>query len=179
VDCGSTAAAIIRSLRTRGVDVIVLDHHQVSDPVPEAVALVNPQVGVQALACSGAGQPEARSPIFAELCSVGLAFKLAHALVKRGREVNLPGAAEMDLRPFLDLVALGTIADLVPLTGENRILVAAGLQRLNTTKRAGLLALKKVAQSPMMLVFNSRRALTPPAGWKQPRHLCGCCWPPT
>jgi single-stranded-DNA-specific exonuclease len=76
---------------------------------------------------------------------VGLAFKLAHALVKHGRELGLPAALEFDLRPCLDLVALGTLADLVPLTGENRILVSAGLERLNTTKRPGLLALKQVA----------------------------------
>ena len=88
---------------------------------------------------------------FAELCSAGLAFKLAHALVKRGRETGLPGAAGFDLRPLLDLVALGTIADIVPLIGENRILVSAGLERLNQTKRPGLVALKKVAQSPEKL----------------------------
>ena len=76
------------------------------------------------------------------------AFKLAHAVLKHGRKINLPGAAEFDLKPLLDLVALGTIADLVPLIGENRILVSAGLQQLNKTKRAGILALKKVAQTP-------------------------------
>jgi single-stranded-DNA-specific exonuclease len=149
VDCGSTAVETISWLRERGVDVIVLDHHQVSTPAPEAVALVNPQVGVQASACSE--QPKGRTPTFTELCSVGLAFKLAHALVKRGREINLPGAAGFDLRPLLDLVALGTIADLVPLTGENRILVSAGLQRLNATQRPGLVVLKQVAQCPPML----------------------------
>ena len=139
VDCGSTAVASISWLRKRGVDVIVLDHHQISSPAPEAVALVNPQL-IQ--------NSKFKIQNFCELCSVGLAFKLAHALVKRGREINLPGAAEFDLRPLLDLVALGTIADLVPLTGENRILVSAGLQRLNVTKRPGLIALKKAAQSP-------------------------------
>src|SRR5205814_7319558 len=61
-------------------------------------------------------------------------------------ETALPGAAEFDLRPLLDLVALGTIADIVPLIGENRILVSAGLERLNTTQRPGLVALKEVAQ---------------------------------
>ena len=136
VDCGSTAMETINSLRARGVDVIVLDHHQVSSPAPDAVALVNPQL---------AGEKEAS---FRELCSAGLAFKLAHALIKHGREINLPGAAEFDLKPLLDLVALGTIADLVPLVGENRILVSAGLRQLNQTKRAGILALKKVAQMP-------------------------------
>jgi single-stranded-DNA-specific exonuclease len=139
VDCGSTAVGTINSLRARGVDVIVLDHHQVSAPVPNAVALVNPQLS---------GEKEIS---FRELCSAGLAFKFVHALVKRGREINLPGAAEFDLRPLLDLVALGTIADLVPLIGENRILVAAGLERLNVTERPGLVALKKVAQLPEKL----------------------------
>lgn len=145
VDCGSTAVDSIAWLRQRGVEVIVLDHHQVSDPVPDAVALVNPQ-----LAKRDASDP-ASAPDFTELCSVGLAFKLAHALVKRGREAGLLGMADFDLRPLLDLVALGTIADIVPLTGENRILVSAGLERLNMTTRPGLLALKEVAQSPEKL----------------------------
>ncbi len=143
VDCGSTAVETIAWLRERGVDVIVLDHHQISSPPPAAVALVNPQATTPDL-------PPLTSD-FRELCSVGLAFKLAHALVKRGREMNLPGAADYDLRPLLDLVALGTIADLVPLTGENRILVTAGLERLNATERPGLIALKQVAQSPASL----------------------------
>jgi single-stranded-DNA-specific exonuclease len=146
VDCGSTAVETIAWLRERGVDVIVLDHHQISEPPPAAVALVNPRV---ALRNQAPENPAAAS--FEELCSVGLAFKLAHALVKRGREINLPGAADFDLRPLLDLVALGTIADLVPLTGENRILVSAGLERLNATTRPGLVALKQVAQSPETL----------------------------
>jgi single-stranded-DNA-specific exonuclease len=130
VDCGSTAVESIAWLRERGVDVLVLDHHQVSSPAPSATALVNPQL----------------NSTFTELCSAGLAFKLAHALVKRGRENNLPGFVDFDLRPLLDLVALGTIADIVPLVGENRLLVSAGLERLNTTQRPGLIALKKVAQ---------------------------------
>src|SRR5271170_228901 len=136
VDCGSTAVETIAALKVRGIDVIVLDHHQVSSPAPNAVALVNPQL---------AGEKEIS---FRELCSAGLAFKLAHSILKRGREINLSGAAEFDLKPLLDLVALGTIADLVPLIGENRILVSAGLRQLNETKRAGIIALKKVAQTP-------------------------------
>lgn len=156
VDCGSTAVETIAGLRERGVDVIVLDHHQISDPAPAAVALVNPQ---RQLRTSNIVESDAEENSLAtgvhhiatELCSVGLAFKLAHALVKRGREIGLPGAAEFDLRPLLDLVALGTIADLVPLVGENRIFVSAGLERLNTTQRPGLVALKQVAQSPERL----------------------------
>lgn len=134
VDCGSTAVETIQKLREQNIDVIVLDHHQVSNPPPDAVALVNPQLAKE------------NEISFRELCSAGLAFKLAHAILKRGREINLPGAAEFDLKQFLDLVALGTIADLVPLIGENWILVSAGLRQLNETKRAGILALKSVAQ---------------------------------
>ena len=142
VDCGSTATETIAWLKTQSVEVIVLDHHQVDDPAPAAVALVNPQL-------SRHSSPATHH--FSELCSAGLAFKLVHALLKRAREKKLPGAAEYDLRPLLDLVALGTIADLVPLIGENRILVTAGLEKLNTTRRPGILALKQVAQSPEKL----------------------------
>ncbi len=138
VDCGSSNADTVRWLGEQGVDVIVLDHHQVAEPAPAAVALVNPQLD----------RAQRGGAAFHELCSVGLAFKLAHALVKRGRENGLAGAADYDLRPLLDLVALGTIADVVPLTGENRMLVAAGLERLNRTARPGLVALKRVARSP-------------------------------
>ena len=129
VDCGSTAVETIAGLNARGVDVLVLDHHQVSSPAPAAHALVNPQLDER----------------FRELCSAGLAFKLAHALVKRGRDLQLPEFTAFDVRPLLDLVALGTIADLVPLAGENRTLVTAGLERLNITQRPGLLALKAAA----------------------------------
>ncbi|HYG36296.1 MAG TPA: DHH family phosphoesterase, partial [Clostridia bacterium] len=77
VDCGSTTVGSIAWLKQRGVDVIVLDHHQVSTPAPDALALVNPQLMGSA--------PDA-SLSFSELCSAGLAFKLAHAIVKRGRD---------------------------------------------------------------------------------------------
>lgn len=141
VDCGSTAVETIASVRARGVDVIVLDHHQISNPPPEATALVNPQ----AAKTSHNGQSE-KNANHTEFCSAGLAFKLAHAIIKRGREKNFPGAVEFDLKSLLDLVALGTIADLVPLCGENRILTYAGLWQLNCTQRPGIVALKKAAQ---------------------------------
>ena len=142
VDCGSTAVEAIRYLNQRKIDVIVLDHHQVSDPPPEPVAMVNPQYSDD-------------YPNFQELCSVGLAFKLAHALVKRGRQEGLQKERDLDLKQYLDLVALGTIADLVPLTGENRKLVRSGLEQLGQTDRPGLIALKKVAGvSRPVTVFN-------------------------
>jgi single-stranded-DNA-specific exonuclease len=116
------------------------------------VALVNPQLGRTGVPPVSDSAPDGdrrdACPTFTELCSVGLAFKLAHALVKRGRETGLPGANEFDLRPLLDLVTLGTIADIVPLIAENRILVSSGLERLKTTQRSGLRALKQVAQTP-------------------------------
>lgn len=131
VDCGSTADSVISDLAARGIQVIVLDHHQVGPALPPALALINPQLGAD---------PEAK-----HLCSAGLAFKLAHALLKQCRARDWPGAQTFDLKQFLDLVALGTIADIVPLRGENRILVRTGLEKLRATSRLGLSALKKVA----------------------------------
>jgi single-stranded-DNA-specific exonuclease len=154
VDCGSTTVTSIAWLRERGVDVVVLDHHQVSSPPPPATALVNPLLGTAPPGTSppfNSFNPFNAFNAFTELCSVGLAFKLAHALIKRGREVGLPSAADFDLRPLLDLVALGTVADVVPLTGENRRLVSFGLERLSRTQRPGLVALKRVAQCPALL----------------------------
>ena len=142
VDCGSTAVKAIEFLNDRKIDVLVLDHHQVSTPPPEPFAMVNPQLSDD-------------YPNFQELCSVGLAFKLAHALVKRGRQEGLQKERDLDLKQYIDLVALGTVADLVPLTGENRKLVHSGLEQLGETTRPGLIALKKVANvSKPVTVFN-------------------------
>jgi len=120
VDCGTSSVAEIAGLK---IDVIVLDHHEPPAELPACVAVVNPK----------------RVTGGAPLASVGVAFKLAHALLKLNRHWKV------DLRDQLDLVALGTVADLVPLTGENRILVKAGLERLPVTKKIGLRALMKVA----------------------------------
>ncbi len=137
VDCGSTARDTIAWLGEKGTEVIVLDHHQVSAPPPAAVALVNPRLA------GGDGG--------AEFCSAGLAFKLAHALVGELRRSGEAAAVKYDLRGHLDLAALGTIGDLVPLTGENRLLARAGLERLSTKPRPGLAALKAVAQCPSLV----------------------------
>lgn len=134
VDCGSTSGALIAELTRQGVEVLVCDHHPVGDPAPRAAALVNPHL------LGGNGHP-ARG-----LCSVGVAFKLAHGLVKAGRQAGRSAEQSYDVRDLLDLVVLGTVADLVPLTGENRILVAAGLARLEKTRRCGLAALLEVAR---------------------------------
>jgi single-stranded-DNA-specific exonuclease len=125
VDCGTCSVSEISELQQqRGVDVIVLDHHTLKQSVPPCVALVNPKLG------------EAHH----YLCSVGIVFKVAHAILKR-----LPSAQRPDLREYLDLVALGTIADLVPISEENRILVKCGLARLGQSRWAGVRALLQVA----------------------------------
>jgi len=132
-DCGTNSVEVITSLKDQDVDVIVLDHHQAYEPHPPAVALVNPWLSPGT---------EGR---FRELCTAGLAFKLLHAVVKHGRQLGLPEFKRYDIRQQLDLVGLGTIADLVPLTGENRILAVKGLQQIPRTHRAGLRALLDVA----------------------------------
>ena len=142
VDCGTSSRVEIAGLKAQGIDVIVLDHHEPPADLPACVALVNPKIVERASRPFVAGEMNGRdarsTPPFA---SVGVAFKLAHALLKQDRQL----AGKIDLRDQLDLVALGTIADLVPLTGENRILVKAGLARLSATKKIGLRALMDVA----------------------------------
>lgn len=138
VDCGSTAVETIQNLREKNIDTIVLDHHQPGPSLPPAVALVNPH------RTPGDGQDG--PPSFRELCAAGLSFKLVHALLKRGRDLGWPAAGEFDLRPLTELVALGTIADIVPLTGENRAMVTHGLERLNRSQRQGVAALRTAAR---------------------------------
>ncbi len=123
VDCGTSSIAEIADLATQGIDVIVLDHHECKDALPACVALVNPKLGDD----------------FHYLCSVGIVFKVAHALLKK-RPI-----AGFDLRDYLDLVALGTVADLVPLRDENRVFVKRGLAQLEETKWVGLRALIEVS----------------------------------
>ena len=148
VDCGTSSRSEIAGLKAQGIDVIVLDHHEPPAELPACVALVNPKCvthhgppgGSPSKTGAVEGEPPGE-PNPAPFASVGVAFKLAHALLKQDRQL----ASQIDLRDQLDLVALGTIADLVPLTGENRILVKAGLDRLAATKKIGLRALMDVA----------------------------------
>ena len=123
VDCGTTSVAEISRLREAGVDTVVLDHHEPKDELPPAVAIVNPKLG------DG----------FHYLCSAGLAFKFAHAMLKR------QPLAGFDIKELLDLAAIGTVADVVPLVEENRIFVRAGLDRIAQSRRPGIRALVEVA----------------------------------
>ncbi len=131
VDCGVNSVESITYAQANGVDVIVTDHHEPDEQTAPAFALVNPKLS--------------EHPELEILSGVGVAFKLSHALLKVAREMDRPEAARGDLRDYLDIVALGTVADMVPLTGENRVLVRYGLEALNATTWEGMKALKRVA----------------------------------
>jgi single-stranded-DNA-specific exonuclease len=132
VDCGTNSAAVVRDAQASGLDVIVTDHHEPAETVAPALALVNPRLG------SGESAKL--------LAGVGVAFKLCHALLKAGRDAGHAAAGSVELRRHLDLVAVGTIADMVPLQGENRIFARHGLAQLNQTGCVGLRALMDVAR---------------------------------
>ena len=122
LDCGTGSVTEAAWLAEQGVDCVIVDHHEPNADRPKCAALLNPKLGVEQH----------------YFCTVGLVFKLAHALLKMRR------VDSFDLREHLDLVALGTVADLVPLHDENRILVQRGLEKLGRTKRPGLRALKQI-----------------------------------
>jgi single-stranded-DNA-specific exonuclease len=124
-DCGTNSRAEAELLKERGIDLIILDHHEPSpDGVADCTALVNPKLGTE----------------HHYLCTAGVVFKVAHALLK------IRPLAGFDLKNYLDLVAMATIADIVPLVGENRIFARRGLTQLDHTIHPGLAALKKVAK---------------------------------
>jgi single-stranded-DNA-specific exonuclease len=124
LDCGTTSLGEVAKLREDGVDCVIIDHHELS-PMgrPDCLALVNPKLGDH----------------HHYFCTAGLVFKVSHALLKTRMIENY------DLKESLDLVALGTVADLVPLIDENRLLVRRGLEALAQTTRHGLKALKQIA----------------------------------
>ncbi len=136
LDCGTNSHAETAFLRAQGIDVIVIDHHRSKEPALDHGLLINPHVN----ACEQNSDSAWRN-----LCTVGLVFKLCHGLLKQLRAENHPVAFRIKLRDHLDLVALGTVADLVPLIGENRILARHGLRILQETQRPGLRALMNVA----------------------------------
>ena len=132
-DCGAASHKEISLAQSLGIDVIVCDHHQVPDVRPPALAVLNPQEKGCAFSFSG-------------LSGAGVAFYLLIGLRMRLREKGVQPLP--DLRRYLDLVALGTVADLVPLVEENRALVAYGLKEIDRTKRPGIVALKEVSGLP-------------------------------
>ncbi len=122
VDCGIRSWDEAELARSLGIDLIITDHHHPLDPLPPAFAVINPKQ-------TGDAYPEKN------LAGVGLAYKLVEALSLSGQYPDL------DSRNYLDLVALGTVADLVPLTGENRSLVRSGLEQIRRPIRQGMMAL--------------------------------------
>jgi single-stranded-DNA-specific exonuclease len=136
LDCGTNSHEEARYLREQGIDVLVIDHHRSKEQALDACLLINPHVH---------GSGENGDSAWRHLCTVGLVFKLCHGLLKQLRAENHPVAYRIKLRDHLDLVALGTVADLVPLRGENRILARHGLRILQETLRPGLRSLMDVA----------------------------------
>jgi single-stranded-DNA-specific exonuclease len=126
VDCGIRSAPEAAHAKAIGLDLIITDHHTPGDEIPEALAVINPKL-------PGDPYPDK------DLAGVGTAYKLASALISRHPCPNF------SLEEVHDLVALGTVADLVPLIGENRSLVRAGLRRMRAPQRQGLLSLMGVA----------------------------------
>jgi single-stranded-DNA-specific exonuclease len=136
LDCGTNSHDEAAYLRSQGVDVLVIDHHRSKERTLEDGILINPHVHEDGNAVDSAWR---------HLCTVGLVFKLMHGLLKQLRAENHPVAFRIKLKDHLDLVALGTIADLVPLIGENRILARHGLRILEQTHRPGIRALMEVS----------------------------------
>ncbi len=137
VDCGISNYEEVAYGKSLGLDIIITDHHQPPIKLPEAYAILNPKV-------EGCGYP------FKGLAGVGVAFKLAQGLSQENKKTKKQENKNLDgfEKWLLDLVAIGTIADLCPLVDENRVLVKYGLIVLNKTKNVGLKALFEVAGLP-------------------------------
>jgi len=119
VDCGITAVEEALLCRELGIDLVITDHHECKDTLPQAIAVVDPH------------RPDCRYP-HKDLSGVGVAFKLASAICGSQQEV---------LESYADMVCLGTVADVMPLAGENRVFVSRGLEMLKNTSRPGLASL--------------------------------------
>jgi len=133
VDCGISNANEVAAANAFGLDLVVVDHHQPPDELPPAVAVVNPHR-------KDCGFPDKG------MCAAGLAFYLVIGLRAKLREAGwFKNGAAPDIRHFLDIVTLGTIADMVPLKGVNRTLIKRGLAELGASTRPGVVALKRVS----------------------------------
>jgi single-stranded-DNA-specific exonuclease len=138
VDCGIRSVAEVAHANEIGLDMIITDHHSLGPEMPPATAVINPK------------RPESQYPE-TMLAGVGIAYKIAQALCQ-----TMPERVTFELTDLLDLVAIGTVADLAPLLGENRLLVAEGLEVLNTARRPGVMSLSRIARlSPGQLTAES------------------------
>ena len=134
VDCGTSSIDAAALCKKKKIDLIITDHHKLGDVAPDAYAFVNPHKP---------GEPA----VFCGLAGVGVAYYLAIALRKVLRERNYFNGKkkEPDLKNYLDLVAFGTVADVVPILGVNRILVKKGLEFINSDPRKGIKALAEIS----------------------------------
>ncbi|MDI6774786.1 MAG: single-stranded-DNA-specific exonuclease RecJ [Verrucomicrobiota bacterium] len=132
VDCGTDAREAFEMARVAECDVVVTDHHEPASEPSDAAWVVNPKRGKRKATDMLAG--------------VGVAFKLGHAIVKRGLDQSWDACRSVDMRDWLDLVAVGTVADVAPLLGENRILVTHGLSWIGRSSSEGLRALMRVGR---------------------------------
>src|SRR3989344_3914595 len=128
VDLGTTDAGPVAFAKSKGIDIVVTDHHVVHGVMPEALAVINPK------------RPDSRYP-FADLCGAGVAWKVVQAILQKGHPLNYAQGKEKWL---LDLVGIATLSDMVPLRGENRMLAHFGLAVLRRNRRVGLAALLKL-----------------------------------
>jgi single-stranded-DNA-specific exonuclease len=144
LDCGTNSCEEISFLREQKIDVIVIDHHEPSQP-SDPMALVNYKLRRNAQTGDDREERSVSPLEQTEFCTAGLVFKVCHALLKRGRERGDSKAESIDLRDYLDLVALATVADIAPLTGENRVLAKYGLKQIEKTIHPGLRALAKIS----------------------------------
>lgn len=133
VDCGITATDEIEEAAKRNIEVIITDHHEPTAKLPHSVATLNPKL-------LNSTYPNR------ELTGVGVAFKLAHAITNHLIDTGEISPSKIELKSYLDLVALGTIADMGALRDENRILVRYGLREIRRTKRIGLAKLIQVCE---------------------------------
>ncbi len=134
-DCGMRSADAVDKARQAGVDVLIIDHHRpYGAPLPDAVAVIS-------------SLPDDVPEAMQSLSAVGLAFSFCRALIGACRSSGVPGADTVDIWAYLDLVTIGTVTDLMPLTGDNRILVFFGMKMLNdvSKRRPGVLALIRAA----------------------------------
>ena len=133
VDCGTNSKESIDYLKSLGIFIIIIDHHQLTTELSENCLLINPHVN----------DPGQEDKGWFNLSASGLVFKFLHGLIKYRKGLNDPIPNEIKLSQIIDLAGMGTIADLVPLQGENRILARYALHHLRNNKRLGLLALLK------------------------------------
>ena len=136
LDCGTNSSHEIEFLHKKGIDVLVIDHHMLTlDQAPKYATIINPHIN------NG-------SEVLRAMCAVGLVFKFVHAFLKYRRSRGDDRALSIRLRNYFDIIALGTIADMMPVRWENRVLVKHGLQSFAKERRPGLEALCAVSNIP-------------------------------